>query len=155
MNWFSGTNGDKSRVKGLLMYYFKNINFVVSTILVVIFSVYKVNAQSSPIPTPTNFIPRAHKYPTPDWGRLKSGRDYKPNFCEVSFKKGISLSEKERVLKKMKTIGKITDCNFPALNVEFYMIKITNGMSEKEAIDFLNADPAVEGTSLAALGHLD
>jgi hypothetical protein len=122
--------------------------------LVLIFSVYKVFAQSNsnPFPTPTNFVPRTLEYPTPDWKRLW-GRIYKPDCCDVVLKKGISLTEKERLLKKMKSIGKI--CDFPAFNFELYEIKITNGMSQKQAIDVLNADPAVEGAGKPALGHLD
>jgi hypothetical protein len=123
--------------------------------LILIFYTYKVNAQFSPISTPTNFIPRAHEYPTPDWRRLKRGHDFQPNYCEVVFKKGISLTEKKRLLEKIKSIGKVEDYKFPPpFKTEFYRIKISNGMSEKEAVDDLNADPAVENAGISAMFYL-
>ena len=50
----------------------RNIHFLFLVTLVLIFSVYKVFAQSNsnPFPTPTNFVPRTLEYPTPDWKRL-------------------------------------------------------------------------------------
>ena len=72
--------------------------------LVLVFSAYKVNAQSNANPTPANFIPRQMVYPTPNWDHIKSGYDYVPNNVLVTLKKGISAEEEKRVVQRMSIV---------------------------------------------------
>jgi len=140
--------------------YFKNINLLIVVMLILIFNAYKVNAQinSNPSPTPTNFISHITNFPTPDWDHMTRGKDYFENYIGVKLKQEITSIDKDRVLKLMASIGKVKvhkhDIKKSAnpekfskilkkFSPDIYEIKITNGISEKEACNIINTDPAV------------
>ncbi len=149
------------------MHPYENRKLFIFIVFGLIFCAYKVNGQSSPNPTPTNFIPRLANYPTPDWSHRKRGLDYEPIKVLVILKNGISLTEQKRVEKEMSLFGEVRNPSkflkikksskprkHPRHGLDLYVIKITNGMSEKEVIETLTADPAVEAADVNSIYHV-
>jgi len=97
------------------------------------------NFFATPLPTAT------HKpYPTPNWKKMVPGKDYIESQILVGLKPNISSSDKERVIGTMASIGVVKHIVLDALKMDFYKVNITNGMSVKDAIEKMKADPAVD-----------
>ena len=128
--------------------------------VLIIVSIFEALAQpdvkSTPVPTKTALILNAgsgpvtiiarnkKKHQLVDWDHMTRGKDYAANSLLVILKKEISVTEKNRIVKKMSSIGNVKVHNYFQGGVIVYEITIKNGMSEKETANLLNKDVAVE-----------
>lgn len=146
----------KSLTNNTLGSFFKIIIFLTVAFFMRDLSVFsQVIVQPSKTPGP-NFIHRSNpsqtpttklihgKYPPPKWEKWKRGKNYVANIISVHLAKDISPGDKKNALEKMNSVGKLTLRKFKYLKLTYYYIEINNGMTEKQAVDFLNSVPGIE-----------